>query len=133
MKKIASQLDSIANSLQQIGKVKLAYILDTISDRLEKKANAQGIKNTLEQLLYLLRQMPPHDEKIPHIREEVFHFFKEEERAKDSYIGKTLGNVDATNLFSLISLFKSVSSMDPGLLTEADSKFLEKILSMAKG
>jgi hypothetical protein len=133
MKKIASQLDSIANSLQQMGKVKLAYTLDTISDRLEKKANASGIKNTLEQILYLLRQLPPHDGKIPHVREEVFHFFKEEERTKDSHIGKTLGKVDATNLFSLISLFKSVSSMDPGLLTNADSRFLEKILGLIKG
>lgn len=132
MNKIAAQLDSIADSLQQIGKIKLAYILDTISDKLERKASTNDVKSVLEQILYLLRQMPPHSEKIPHIREEVFRFFKEEERAKDSYLGKTLGNVEATNLFSLISLFKSASTMDPGLLTEADYRFLNKVLSLAK-
>lgn len=132
MQEVISKIDDIASTLQSRGLTKLAFALDSISDRLEKKIAGALPPDEFDRLRSKLKAYSPSDKRLASVFDTVFNFFHDTEPDTSLLVG-SIGKVEAPNKHSLLTLFKmmkTLSKQKGAKMQAADKLFVNKLDSL---
>ncbi len=124
MRKITDFLDSVASRLQSNGLAKYAFMVDSISDKME---GVDNFKVILEDLKTLLKGTNEYDTTIFNIKKIIKDFFSNESEHTSGII-KEFGSFGVDNkkaIFAFLDICEDIG--DSSSLTDKDMEVLKKI------